>query len=249
MCINKTVAITIVREWLMTVLLAAAISRRLHRLGGCPASRPMSAMLCSKGSCVKQLWASRGRASPELAQQGEGVPVRPGLRILGRLESHGDPVEAPVRHQPAEGLFAEPSPADLLVTVEARAQRRFRVVQMKGPHVPEPHDPGAGRDDVAITLARAQVVAGGEEMTRVETDAEALGRAGAAQKRCQLLEASPDGRAAAGRVLEQDTDAVAAGPRRHLVELRDDAPNALVETQPPVRSRVDDHEGQAERLG
>ena len=82
-------------------------------------------------------------------------------------------------------------------------------------------------------------------MARVQADADALRRPHGVQDRRQLLEASPDGRAAARGVLEQHRDAVPARPRRQLVERLRDALDARLETRALVRARMDDHEGQA----
>src|SRR5437870_125454 len=112
--------------------------------------------------------------SQKRAQRGQVLPVRLVLDFLRRLQQLRDAPEACVVDDEAERLDADLSIADVLVPVDVRAKRLLRVVEV------ERADPGDS--DVPLDLfgralpaaARADVVAGGEDVAGVDADADAL---------------------------------------------------------------------------
>ena len=131
----------------------------------------------------------------------------------------------------------ELSVTDVLVPVAVGAQRRLGVVEVQ-------HDEALEAAGLVERLERrvdagrgAQVVAGLEEVRRVEADADAGVAVDRVDHRRQLVEAHAHRAAGAGRVLEQDAhvgvaDLVERGAQRLL-----DAREAGVEAVAAVRAR------------
>src|SRR5262249_44122401 len=110
--------------------------------------------------------------TPQAPEHGEVAQIGSGLRLFGRFQNLWNAGKAPVVQQQAERREAEQSPADVLVAIEARAERRLRVVQMEGEHPAATDRRLALRHGAAIARRRAEIVSGHEQMTGVEADAE-----------------------------------------------------------------------------
>src|SRR5207247_2881038 len=158
--------------------------------------------------CVRAApgWASRVGVSAKLAQEGEGRPVRLGLRFFRRLEGHGHTQEATVGHEPAEGGHAQLALADLFVAIEPGAEGRLGVVEMEGADAPDPHVAGTALHGGVVAFGLSEIVAGGEEVAGVEADPDALRNLDGAEEQGELLEGPADGRAAARGVLERSEE-------------------------------------------
>src|ERR1043166_3640273 len=76
--------------------------------------------------------ALRCAASQKRAQRGQVLPVRLVLDFLRRFEQLGDAPEARVVEDVAESVDADLTLANVLVAVDARAERLLRVVEVEG---------------------------------------------------------------------------------------------------------------------
>src|ERR1051326_3689747 len=76
--------------------------------------------------------ALRCAASQKRAQRGQVLPVRLVLDFLRRFEQLGDAPEARVVEDGAERVDADLPLADVLVAVDARAERLLRVAEGEG---------------------------------------------------------------------------------------------------------------------
>ena len=97
----------------------------------------------------------------------------------------------------------EASLADVLVPIDAAPQRLLRVVQMKHLEPVEPDDAPEGAERSGISLRRDDVVAGCEQVTRVETDADPPMPRHPVDDRGKLFERGAERRPLPGGVLEQ----------------------------------------------
>src|SRR5207253_1301744 len=96
------------------------------------------------------------------------------ILFLGRFEQHGQAGEARVREDVREAGVADLAEADVGVAVDARIERGFAVVEVPGADFFHA-DVFAGQGDHALVAgARANVVTGGEDVARVDADADAL---------------------------------------------------------------------------
>jgi hypothetical protein len=163
-----------------------------------------------------------------------------GFGLLRRLEHLRDACEPPVVQQEPERREAEEAGTDVLVAVEPGPEVGLRVVQVERQHAAKADGPLAFRHRALPALAPPDVVAGGEQVARVEADPDALGTPHARHQRTELGQSAADDVPGAGRVLERDL---------HPVQGRGDARDARVEPVAHVRARVDHDRGEPERLG
>src|SRR5262249_39355118 len=126
--------------------------------------------------------------TPQLSQDGEIAQVGGGLGLLGRLQHFGPPREAPVVEQEPDRCQTERAAADVLVAIEARAERRLGIVEVKRKHALESHGGLALCHRAAVAGLGADVVAGREEMTGVEAHAQTLGPGGTLEQGAELAE-------------------------------------------------------------
>src|SRR4029077_18707541 len=94
--------------------------------------RPGPRRLPAQGRAPLPLGARGPRPPPQAPQQREGLAVRARLRVLRGLAGPRHAREAAIPHQPLEGLDAQVTPPDLLVAIEAGAERLLGVVQVEG---------------------------------------------------------------------------------------------------------------------
>src|SRR5439155_24526387 len=100
-------------------------------------------------------------------------------------------------------LLAELALAEVGVAVAVGAERHLGVVQVQAAKALEAELAVARVDDGGERLRLAHLVARGQQVTGVETDAEPAVATGALDHGGQLLEAAPNGSSRAGGVLEQ----------------------------------------------
>ena len=127
------------------------------------------------------------------------------------------------------------------MTVETRAERSLCVVQVKREHPAAPHGCLALRHRATVAGPGAEIVAGGEQMARVQANADPLGPGGALEQGGQLVECPADRVPGAGRVLERYLDPIARGPCERLVERGRDPADPRLESGAHVRAGMDDH--------
>src|SRR5213078_3355392 len=112
--------------------------------------------------------------------------------------------EPRVVDEPSERLDADAALADVLVPIDTARARLLRVVQVEGLQAREPHDPSELTERLAVALFRTDVVAGGEQVARVEADADAARAAEPLDDLGEVLEAMSEVGPLARRLLEQD---------------------------------------------
>ncbi len=113
-------------------------------------------------------------------------------------------MEARLAEHTPERSESKAALADVLVTVEAAAERALGIVQMEGDDPPDA-DRGVESGEHRVEAGRrAEVVARGEGVLRVETHAEPLAASGLRAQTAELLEAPADLSPLPGRVLERD---------------------------------------------
>src|SRR2546421_7102877 len=188
-------------------------------------------------------------APSQPAQRREVLQVGGRLGLLRRLEDLRHARKAWIVEEQAEGTQAEPAAPDVLVAVEAGAERGAGVVEVEREHARQSHRTRAALDGGGVAHRRADVVARDEQVAGIQAHAYPLGAPHAADDARQVLERSPERVAPAGRVLEGHADARARCARQRLVH----GPRHRVETGLPprahVRARVHDQTAETQRLG
>src|SRR3954451_4649400 len=95
------------------------------------------------------------------------------LDRLRRLQQFRDAAEARVVQQEAKGLDADLAVADVLMPVDARAERLLRIVEMKRADIFDSDMRFERIDRPLVFVAIADLVSRGEDVARIETDADA----------------------------------------------------------------------------
>src|SRR5262249_52166790 len=188
-----------------------------------------------------------GRAS-QTSQPREVSPVGLRLGFFWRFEDLGNASEATVVEQAAKCAQSEEAHADVLVPVQARAERRSRIVQVEGQDTREADSLRALVDRGLPSRRAPQVVSGGEEVAGVDADAESLRSRRAPHELSKLDERPAERVSRARRVLERDADAITGGSPGRLVERRGHTVQAEFDTSPHVPATVDHHTAESERL-
>src|SRR3954451_17049993 len=96
------------------------------------------------------------------------------LDRLRRLQQFRDAAEALVVQQESKGLDTDLSVADVLMPVDARAERLLRIVEMKRADVFDSDVRFERIDRPLVIVAIAKLVSRGEDVAGIETDADAL---------------------------------------------------------------------------
>src|SRR5205807_1779140 len=125
------------------------------------------------------------------------------LHVLRRLQHLRDAAEARVVEDKGERIAADGPFADVLVAVDARAERFLRVIEMKRADLLDADVALHLVDHPLPALARADVVTGGEDVAGVDADANARLVIDRLNDPPQLLERAADARALPGRGLQQ----------------------------------------------
>ena len=155
----------------------------------------------ARAAVIASSTSSRGRAVAVLAR---GSPART-----------AGPRSAGVGEERRAALLAELARADVGVTVAVGAERGLGVVEVqRAARAPgRPRSATLVRAPSPCRSARADVIAGGEQVAGVQAQPEALVAAGGLEQRGQLLERAPERAARAGRVLQVQRAALALGQR------------------------------------
>src|SRR5207244_950841 len=106
------------------------------------------------------------------AQRRQVAPVRLLLDRLRRLDHLRDPPEAWIVDHEGEGVAADLPFADVLVAVDARAERLLRVVEMKRADVLHADEALHLVDHSLPAVVRPDIVAGGEDVAGIDADAD-----------------------------------------------------------------------------
>ena len=117
------------------------------------------------------------------------------LDRLRRLEQFRDAAEARVVEEESEGFDADLAVADVLVAVDARAERLLRVVEMKGADVGDADVRVESVDRPLVVVAIAELVSRCEDVAGVETDADARFVVDERDDPSQLFERAAEARA------------------------------------------------------
>src|SRR5262245_27282793 len=96
--------------------------------------------------------------------------------------------ESSIVEDPSERFETEAPLADVLVPIDAAAERLLRVVQMERLQPLESHQPSELREGCRVPFGRTDVITGREEVTRVETHADAWVIVHLCDDRRELLE-------------------------------------------------------------
>src|SRR5262245_59488851 len=107
---------------------------------------------------------------------------------LRRLDAHRKAAKAPLAEDAPERRDAEAAAPDVLVAIEPAAERTLRVVQVKRDDAIQTDGGVEGGERRGESCRRAKIVAGGERVLGVETDAQALAAARLRAKAAELLE-------------------------------------------------------------
>src|SRR5438094_1818571 len=192
-------------------------------------------------ACTTAHSASSSRRPPQLSKRREVPEIRGGLGLLRRLQHLRHARERTAVLPAPERTKPEEATADVLVAVESRAEPRARVVQVEGQDPPPPHRRLAFGHRPAVSGLGAQIVAGGEEMTRVHAHAETLGPGRAINEGRQLAERPAETVAAARGVLERDLHPIAGRATQRLVERGGHPAQPDLEPGAHVRAGTDHH--------
>src|SRR5438874_10774886 len=202
--------------------------------------------------------ARRSRATPrsraylaptQPAQRRQILQIGGRLGLLRCLEHLRHARKAWIVEQQAERTQAEPAAPDVLVAVEAGAERGAGVVQMEREHARQSHRARAALDGGGVTRGRADVVAGDEQVAGVQAHAHPLGAPHAPDDPRQVLERSPERVAPAGRVLEGHAHAGARRADQRLVHRPRHRVEAGLPPRAHVRAGVHDQTAETQRLG
>ena len=139
----------------------------------------------------------------------------------------------------AQPLVAQLALAHDRVPVAVGAEPHRRVVRVQRPEAVEPDDAVELVDHLPEGLRRADVIARGEQVARVQADAEPLAAPGGVEQPGELLERPPERAAGACRVLEVQVAAV--GLRQSLLDDLAGALDRLADVALLGRARVQDH--------
>jgi hypothetical protein len=136
----------------------------------------------------------------------------------------------------------------VLVPIEPPAEPALRVVQVEGDDAPDADRRVERGHRAVVSGGRAEVVAGGERVLRVEAEPEPVAVARLGAQAAELLEAPADLRPLPGRVLERERRREAAARAEHLAERAHGGTEPRVVPRAAVRPRVGDEVRDAELL-
>src|SRR5688572_26841190 len=156
-----------------------------------------------------------------------------------RLEQHRQAREPGVVEQSPEWLEPETALADVLVPIDAAPARPPGVVQVEDFDPPQSDDRVELAKRRVVAIRSAQVVACGQQVTGIETHANAGRALQELDDPREMLEPMPEVRALASRVFEQDPCA-AATRRENLRETLRDQPQTILLVARGVRAGMHD---------
>src|SRR5581483_5393012 len=124
------------------------------------------------------------------------------------------------------------------MAVDAGAQLRLRVIEMKGQDLPQANQPGDLRKSSFPAFGSADVITGREKMRCVETNSEAIGLVDMIENSCQMSDSVAEATPLTRRVFQGDSHRRLLRGGQHFVEAGNDLsqPGLFPATQ--VRARV-----------
>ena len=101
-------------------------------------------------------------------------PIFKSSDYITGFQQFGDATEARVVQQKTKRVDADLALADVLMPVDARSERFLRIVEMKRANVLDPDVRRERINGPLVVVAVAELVSRGEDVARIETDADAL---------------------------------------------------------------------------
>ena len=201
--------------------------------------------LAGDGCAGERLAPAQGEAAlAQLHRQAHFLERRPFALLAGCLEHARQPLQAGRREERRAALLAELARSEVGVAVAVGAERRLRVVEVQRADPPRAERaPGLAQHRVHLG-GRADVVARGEQVARVEAHPQPLLAAGGVEQPRELLEGAPERAAGPRRVLEVQLAPLALCERLadRCSRARDRGGNVAL----LGRTRVEDHAGGAD---
>src|SRR5262245_5303530 len=130
--------------------------------------------------------------------------------------------EARIVDDMAEGFFADFAEANAGVTIDARAEISFGIVDVEGEDLVEADEFFDLADGVVPAFLGAQIESGFEEVRGVEADSKAALVFDALKNFTEMLDAVAEAASLSGGVFERDADGGCFGYREDFVEAGDD---------------------------
>ena len=131
-------------------------------------------------------------------------PLQASAVAFGRnLKEARNILESWIIYQPPERKRADFALADVLVTVNPRAERLHRIVQVERFQPLDPQQCVEFAEGLVEAPVRGDVVSGGEDVTRIDTNPDAAAVVDRIDDRSELFERAADARTLSGRGLEQ----------------------------------------------
>jgi hypothetical protein len=204
---------------------------------------------------VKELFGSFGGAGfcrflfDEGAEDGEVFEVFVEIFAFGCFEAAGVIFEAGVVEDVAERFFADFALADAGVAVDAGVEVGFGIVEVEGEDLLKANLFFDLANGVVPAAFGAEVETGLEEVSGVQTDAEALGTFYAVEDLGEVFDFVTEAAPLPRGVFEGDADGAFFGDGEDFVEAFDDAFDALFFAFAEVGAGVHDEEWEAEGGG
>src|SRR5688572_28733851 len=169
--------------------------------------------------------------------------------LLGGLDQQRPVLESRIVQQATEGFETEAAFPDVLVPIDAAAARLLGVVAVKHLHAIESDQPVERGERAPVSLFADDVVARGDQVAGVETDADSWRAVEMPEDRGEVLEPVTDGPPLAGGMFEQyHRPALRPGLECRPNRLADQA-HRVVLGAGRAGSRMDDDAEQAEGDG
>jgi hypothetical protein len=148
----------------------------------------------------------------------------------------------------AERVETEAPLPDMLVAIDAAAERFLRVVQVKHLQAIESHQTSELFECRRVAFGRTDVIAGRDQVTRVQADADAAMVVHLGDDHRELLERRAERGALTGRVLQQDHRLAAAASLQQLEQPFRDQLESFRFAADRVAARMQHHAEQPECL-
>ena len=157
--------------------------------------------------------------------------------------------ETAIVDEPSKGFDADAALTDVLVAVDAAAERPLRVVQVEHLQSFDADETFELFEDARVALWRHDVVARRQQVTGVEADADTAGMFGARHDVRDLFEGCSEGCSLPGCVLQQDHCLAATARLEKLAQAVRDPVEARAFAPRGVAAGVQHDAMQAERFG
>ena len=183
----------------------------------------------------------------ETPQSGQVYPVLFEVLALRSLQNFWHSGETTIIHKTAEGVETDKPLADVHVPVDTASEILLAVVYVKSSHAPGSDQTIKLPDGLPVTLFGPDIVARGEEMTRIQADADALLVANLIDHCRQMLKPMPETTSLASGILKQDFYGSGRGVQR-AIKRGCNARDAGFLAGAHVSPRMENHVGHAEKI-